>query len=117
LAHVHFHFFSFHFHFLLPVLGCFHFVLSLLIEDIFLIEGVDLALDTHLGILVLLGFSLHLHQSSPFHLKISFLVGLLCHPHFVVFDVVVVHYLVSRFLFNHPLFIDVSQLCDVVCFI
>ena len=120
-AHVHFHlhllFFVFillHVH-LFPI--AFHLVLPLLIEYVLLIECIDLALYAHLGILSHSLLMLHLHHPSSLHLEVPLLIVLLHHPHLVVLNVVVVHYLVLRFFLDGVLTVHVSKLGDVVSFV
>ena len=121
LAHVHFHLhlslllFS-HFH-LLPISFVLHLVLSLLIEYILLIKGIDLALYAHLRILSHSLLMLHLHHPGSFHLQVPLLIVLLHHPHLVVLHVVVVHYLVSSLFLDGVLSVHVSQLSDIVGFV
>ena len=118
LVHIHLRFLFIALHLLIIALHllavAFHLVLPLLVEDILLVEGIDLALDTHLSICILLLLSLHLHHASPLHLEVPLLVVLLCHPHLVVLYVVVVHYLVASLLLDGFLAVDVSQLGNVV---
>ena len=124
--HVHLHFFShihvsFIFHFLSVVLlvlfSFFHFILPLLIEDILLIKSINLRLNSHFGIFLLLSFCLHLNHSCSFHLNVSILHRLLSHPHFVILYVALVTYLLSGFLLYTFLSFHISQLCDIVSLI
>jgi hypothetical protein len=86
----------------------FHLILPLLVEDVLLVEGINLALNAHLSVFTLHLLGLHLHHASSLHLQVALLVVLLHHPHLVVLYIVVVHYLVTSLLLDCILPVHVS---------